>query len=158
MAKFGPQGMLVVSVSTTVQRDLVERESSTRLAEDQPHAHVGRLADACRAGAGREEHWFAQLRLVLSFKDATGAQHRLAFLRWLSRTGDAQLRMLRLTWAKQGPAGGPQRAWYDCQDIDRIERPVFLQPDQEHQGYFYYNHFMGCAACRPAAASKLQCC
>ena len=74
MAKFGPEGMLVVSVSTTVQRDLVRGNVRGRAVpawQDQPHAHVGRLANACRAGADREEHWFAQLRLVLSFKDAT---------------------------------------------------------------------------------------
>ncbi len=93
--------------------------------------HIDRLLNARRAGPDQEERWFAQLRLVLSFKDAAGAQHRLAFLRWLSSVGDAELSMQHLSWAKQGPAGGPQRAWYDCQDIDCIERPVFLQPDPE---------------------------
>lgn len=111
--------------------------------------HVDRLLNARRAGPDQEERWFAQLRLVLSFKDAAGAQHRLAFLRWLSSVGDAELPMQRLSWAKQGPAGGPQRAWYDCQDIDCIERPVFLQPDPEYEGCFYYNHFMGCVIRHP---------
>ena len=66
--------------------------------------------------------------------------------------------MQRLTWAKQGPTGGPQRAWNDCQDTSCIERPVFLQSDPEHQGYFYYNNLMGCAACRLAPATELRCC
>ena len=123
--------------------------------------HPGRRA-TCRSEcglayprrAGNDEHWFAQLRLLLSFRDAAGAEHRLAFLRWLSSTGGAEVPMQRLAWAKQGPAGGTQRAWYECVDVDTIERPVFLQPDPKHEGCFYYNHFMGCAshhlpACRP---------
>ena len=52
--------------------------------------------------------------------------------------------MQRLTWTTRGPAGGAQRAWYDCQEIDCIERPVLQQPDPGHDGFFYYNHFMRC--------------
>ena len=109
----------------------------------EPHADRG--AGVCRAGADQEQHWFAQLRLVLSCTDTTGARHRLVFLRWLTSTGGAELPLQRLTWATQDVAGGPQRPWYDCQDVDCIERPVLLQPDPEHAGFFYYNHFMGAA-------------
>ena len=114
---------------------------------------------ACRAGADQEEHWFAQLRLVFSCRDSTGAEHRLVFLRWLMCTEGAELPMQRLTWATRGPAGGTQRAWYDCQEIDCIERPVLLQPDPGHDGFFYYNHFMRCGGvpalchCRRCAAA-----
>lgn len=84
------------------------------------------------------------------------------FLRWLMCTEGAELPMQRLTWATRGPAGGTQRAWYDCQEIDCIERPVLLQPDPGHDGFFYYNHFMKCDGvpalchCRRCAAAPVQ--
>ena len=91
---------------------------------------------------------------MFSFSDATNMEHRLAFVRWLSSAPGAELPMRRLTWAKQGAAGSHiQQAWYECVDIDCIERPVFLQPDPGHEGFFYFNHFMGCASRRPPARS-----
>ena len=140
--------ILPFNVDTTVQEQhcqavCCEGVCVARLAAHVTHIPNHRPAQSHRAGADQEEHWFAQLRLVLSLKDAMGSEHRLAFLRWLSSTGDEQLPMQRLTWAKQGPTGGPQHAWYDCVDIDTVERPVFLQLDPEHGGCFYYNHFMG---------------
>ena len=111
--------MMLVSSSSVFRGCIVERQCAERErhCQDEPHADRYRFhslrAHAYRAGADQEEHWFAQLRLVLSCRDAMGAVHRLAFLRWLRSTGGAELPMQRLTWATQDCAGGPQRLWYD---------------------------------------------
>ena len=109
-------------------------------------------AQAYGAGVDQEEHWYAQLRLMFSRRDATGAVHRLAFLRWLRSMGGADLLTQRLTWATQEWAGGPQRPWYDCQDIDCIEPPVLLQQDPGHDSFFHYKNFMRCGTGHPLPA------
>ena len=155
--------MMLVSSSSVFQTAClkfkecaVERRCAERERQDEPHADRYRFYDlhahAFRAGVDQEEHWFAQLRLVFSCTDATGAVHRLAFLRWLRSTGGAELPMQRLTWATQDCAGGPQRPCYDCQDIDCIKRQMLLQQDPGHNGFFYYNHFMRCGTGHPLPA------
>ena len=50
--------------------------------------------------------------------------------------------MQRLQWACTAVAGKLGQPWYDVVQLDRICKPIFLQPHPGRKGFFFYNHFV----------------
>lgn len=115
-------------------------------------AHFG-----CRASGGKpdeedggvEDAWFGSVRLIFTLHTRTGAQRSCLFVRWYDiadfNDSDSHLErsMRKLHWAetrKRGSRGACP--WYDVVDIDRVIKPVFIQPHPTQRNHFFYNRFV----------------
>ena len=109
---------------------------------------------ACCRGEGSVV-WFAELNLIFSYKDGSGARREAAFVRWyVQSTRPARANQLRLTCLRHEKERVPglgrkphKHPRTNVISVHEIIGPCCIQPDPVDPDIFWYNHWVGSTPC-----------